>query len=201
MSGRPMVAQLFLVTPQEAEPAAFAATLARVVANADIAALLVCRHDRDAETYRRLVEAVLPVAQAAGCAVIVEDDAALARETAADGVHVTGGLRSVRETVALAKPGLIVGAGPVATRHEAMSIGELDVDYIFFGDLAAPASEQSRDLAAWWAQTFEVPAVLSGDADADAAGCEFLALGEALWSGAEPPEVLAAKAMKSLETA
>lgn len=201
MPSKPMTAQLFLVTPKAAEPHSFANVLAGVVADAEVAALLVARHQQDADAYRALVEAVLPVAQSAGCAVLVEDDAALARQAGADGVHVTGGLKAAREAVSVAKPGLIVGAGPVHGRHEAMTIGELDIDYLFFGDLDAPASPDARELAAWWAETFEVPAVLSGEIGGDAAGSEFLALGENLWSGAEPPEVLIAKAVKSLETA
>jgi len=201
MPNEPMVAQLFLVSPQAAEPHAFAQQLARVVAASEVACLLMRRHDRDADEYRRLIDAVLTIAQTAGCAVLIENDTALARETGADGVHVTGGLTPLRNAIAVAKPGLIVGAGPVRTRHEAMTMGELDVDYLFFGDLAAPADAQNRALAAWWAETFEVPSVLSGKVGQDAAGCEFLALGEALWSGAEPAEALVAQALQSLESA
>jgi thiamine-phosphate pyrophosphorylase len=196
-----MVAQLFLITPQHADPRDFAATLARVMAATDVAALLVTRAGHDADGYRRLIDAVLPVAQGVGCAVLAEDDAALARTAGADGVHVTGNARALREAIALAKPDLIVGAGPVATRHDAMTVGELDIDYLFFGDLAAPAGDEARELAAWWAQTFEVPAVLSGEVGADAAGCEFLALGESLWSAPGAPEKRIAEALKSLETA
>ncbi|WP_052732138.1 thiamine phosphate synthase [Devosia geojensis] len=194
-------AQIFLVTPRSAEPAAFPAVLGAVFAAADIAALLVRRHERSEADYRALVGAVLPVAQDAGCAVLVEDDAALARALGADGVHVSGNFRAIRDALAAVKPDLIVGAGPARTRHEAMTIGELGVDYIFFGDLDQPADAPAREMGAWWSETFEVPAVLSGAAGEDAAGCEFLALGEGFWAGGEPPAVLAARAASALETA
>ena len=194
-------AQIFLVTPLTAEPAAFPAILAEVLAAADVAALLVRRAGRADADYRALVEAVLPVAQDAGCAVLVEDDAGLARALGADGVHVTGNFRAIRDAVAAVKPDLIVGAGPVRTRHEAMTIGELGVDYLFFGDLSQPADTAAREMGAWWAETFEVPSVLSGSPGEDAAGCEFLALSESFWSGAEPPAALAARAASALETA
>jgi len=194
-------AQIFLVTPRSAEPAAFPAVLAGVLAAADIAALLVRRHERGDAHYRALVEAVLPVAQGAGCAVLVEDGPQLARALGADGVHVTGNFRAIRDAVEAVKPDLIVGAGPLRTRHEAMTVGELGVDYLFFGDLSDPADAAAREMGAWWAETFEVPSVLSGNAGEDAAGCEFLALGEAFWTGDEPPAILAARAASALETA
>jgi thiamine-phosphate pyrophosphorylase len=195
------LAQIFLVTPRSAEPAAFPAVLAEVLAAADVAALLVRRHDRGNADYRALLAAVLPIAQDAGCAVLVEDDAGLAREIGADGVHVTGNFRAIRDALAAVKPDLIVGAGPARTRHEAMTIGELGVDYIFFGDLAEPADASAREMGVWWSETFEVPAVLSGAAGEDAAGCEFLALGEGFWTADEPPATLAARAASALETA
>ncbi|GLQ56828.1 thiamine phosphate synthase [Devosia nitrariae] len=194
-------AQIFLVTPQSAEPATFGPALAEVLAAAPVAALLVRRHERTDAAYRALVQAVLPAAQGADCAVLVEDDAALARRIGADGVHVTGNARSVKDAVAAVKPGLIVGAGPIRSRHEAMSLGEFNVDYLFFGDLSDPADANAREMGAWWAETFEVPSVLSGRAGEDSAGCEFLALGESFWTGAESPAALAVRAAKTLETA
>lgn len=194
-------AQIFLVTPQSAESATFGPALAEVLAAAPVAALLVRRHERTDTAYQALVQAVLPAAQGASCAVLVEDDAALARQIGADGVHVTGDARAVKDAVATLKPGLIVGAGPIRSRHEAMSLGELDVDYLFFGDLSNPADANAREMGAWWAETFEIPSVLSGSAGDDAAGCEFLALGESFWTGTEPPAVLANRAARTLETA
>lgn len=194
-------AQIFLVTPRSAEPATFGQILAEVLVAASVAALLVRRHERTDAAYHALAQALLPVAQRAGCAMLVEDDPALARQIGADGVHVTGNARAVKDAVAALKPGLIVGAGPVRNRHEAMSLGELDVDYLFFGDLSAPADATAREMGAWWAETFEVPSVLSGSAGDDAAGCEFLALGESFWTSTEPPAELAVRAAKTLETA
>lgn len=194
-------AQIFLVTPRSAEPETFGSALAEVLAAAPVAALLVRRHERTHAAYRALVQAVLPAAQGANCAVLVEDDVALARQVGADGVHVTGNARAVKDAVAAIKPDLIVGAGPIRSRHEAMSLGELDVEYLFFGDLSDPADANAREMGAWWAQTFEVPSVLSGSAGDDAAGCEFLALGESFWTGTEPPAVLAVRAARTLEAA
>jgi thiamine-phosphate pyrophosphorylase len=191
-----MAAQIFLLTPAAADPETFPKTLMAVLGAAEISAMLVRRGDRDEAGYAAWVKTVVNIGQGAGCAVLVEDDAALARRLGADGVHVSGDPRIVADAVKALKPNLIVGAGPFATRHDAMTIGEMDVDYLFFGPLDGPASANAVDLAAWWAQTFEIPAVLSDPTasgeTADAHGAEFLALGDSLWSAPEPHKTIAA---------
>ena len=70
--------------------------------------------------------------------------------------------------------------------RQAMEAGELDIDYVFFGPLSGPIEPAARELARWWAETMTVPSVLSDPladlATADAEGCEFIALGEKLWT-------------------
>jgi cell division protein FtsI (penicillin-binding protein 3) len=60
--------------------------------------------------------------------------------------------------------------------------------------------EQSADLAQWWAETFEVPGVISlpgATVDAvDPRGAEFLALSQSIWSATTPAETMAAIAAK-----
>jgi thiamine-phosphate pyrophosphorylase len=86
-----------------------------------------------------------------------------------------------------------------------MDRGELSPDYILFGPLSGASSPADRELAGWWAETMEIPGVFSDPAataaTADAAGCEFLALSESLWSAADPPAVLAAIAARLGERA
>ncbi|MBP0651582.1 thiamine phosphate synthase, partial [Mycobacterium tuberculosis] len=62
------------------------------------------------------------------------------------------------------KPGGIVGAGGLKTRHAAMEAGERDVDYVFFG-LTERAEDddvhpRTLELAAWWVPLFEAPCVM-----------------------------------------
>ena len=190
-----MVPQLFLITPPNATPAGFPAILARVLAAADVSALLVARHALSAADYAALLKAILPVAQEASCAVLTDNDPALAIALRADGVHLPADIDAVETAIADLKPNMIVGAGPFTTRHDAMSIGELDVDYLFFGPTDAVSGADAAELAAWWAQTFEVPAVFSDPTNAaspTAHGAEFLALSTNLWSAPDPAASLAA---------
>lgn len=189
-----MAAQLFLLTPFAADPDSFREALMRVLAAAEVSALLVRRGNRDDAAYAALAEMAVNIGQGAGSAVLVEDDIALARRLGADGVHVTAGLPAVREAVKALKPAMIVGAGPFKTRHDAMSAGELDIDYLFFGSLTDKPDPAGAELAAWWSETFEIPAVFGDPAATapDTHGAEFLALGEGLWSAPEPAGSMAA---------
>ena len=190
-----MAPQLYLITPAAADPQSFATTLATVLEAAPVSALLVRRGALDDAAYARLGKALVGVGQAAGCAVLVEDDAALAVQLGADGVHITGGAAAVRAAVSALKPGLIVGAGNSKTRHDAMIVGEMNVDYLFFGPLDGASDGNAAELAEWWAATFEIPAVLSdpaATAAVDARGAEFLALSSSVWSADDPAAAIAA---------
>jgi thiamine-phosphate pyrophosphorylase len=185
-----MAPQLYLITPATADPETFPAKLMAVLNAAEFSALLVARGALDAATYAKLAAAVLNVGQGAGCAVLIEDDIALAKRLGADGVHVTGGTEAIAAAIAALKPDMIVGAGNIHSRHDAMTAGEQDVDYVFFGLPAGATDAEATELAEWWAQTFEVPAVLSlPDAtaeNADARGAEFIALSNSLWAAPNP---------------
>lgn len=189
-----MAPQLYLITPPNAEPDSLLPTLMAVLSAAPFSALLVARGEQDDAAYAQLASAVVNVGQGAGCAVLVEDDIALARRLGADGVHVTSGPAALKAAIAALKPAMIVGAGNLHSRHDAMTAGEMDVDYVFFGGTDGKVDAPAGDLAEWWAQTFEVPSVLSQvDATAqtaDARGAEFLALSQSLWSAAEPARAM-----------
>lgn len=191
-----MAPQLYLITPANADPARFPATLMAVLTAAEFSALLVARGAMDDAAYAGLAAKVVNIGQGAGCAVLVEDDIALARRLGADGVHVTGGPAALKAAVAELKPAMIVGAGNLHSRHDAMTAGEMDIDYVFFGATGEEPDAQAIELAGWWAQTFEIPAVLSrpdaAPGNADAQGAEFLALSASLWSAASPAEAVQA---------
>ena len=180
-----MSAELFLVAPPDIAAEAFTKTLSAVLAQNPAAALLLPRGARDETDYRAFVEAVLKVGQDHDCAVLVDNDAQLAKSVGADGVHISLGIGAVRDAIALLKPDMIVGAGALHSRHDAMLKAEAGVDYVFFGDLEAGAQPEDIDTARWWAQTFEIPCVLyEAGTDAAGTGAEFVALGPSLF-GAE----------------
>lgn len=140
--------------------------LAAAFAAADLASVLIlppAGRPLDAAAARPLIE----FAQRRGAAALVAGDARLARSLGADGVHL-GAQADLADAYQAARAILgqsgIVGADPGISRHDAMTLAEAGVDYVAFG---APAQLKDRDkarvrrdeLAAWWAEIFQVPCV------------------------------------------
>lgn len=175
-----MSAQIFLVAPANLSAERLVSAIVATTDRYPVSALLLQRGELAENAYKALAKAVIPAAQKRNVAVLVEGDPGLVRLVGADGLHVSGGIKAVRDAVDVLKPDLIVGVGDIGTRHDAMQKAELAIDYILFGPLSGAISEPERELAHWWAETMEVPSVLCDpDADLsafDSAGCEFIGL-------------------------
>jgi thiamine-phosphate pyrophosphorylase len=140
----------------------------------------------DAAAAHPLVELL----QSRGIAALIHGDAALARALRADGVHVAW-VQNLQAAYTEAREILgtrfIVGADAGRSRHDAMQLAETGADYVGFGIPAhvedrATASERRFDLAAWWAEIFEVPVMVLDVETADdvaalgAARADFVAI-------------------------
>jgi len=197
-----MTTQIFLICPPDAD-AAFAAVLEQTLAAAPVSAVLIPRAAQAENAYKSLCKALVPVIQQAGAAALVEGDAGLVKLLKADGLHAPLPPKDLKAAVGALRPQFIVGAAAIEGRHDAMSKGELDVDYVFFGSLSSPIEDEMRETAQWWAETMEIPAVLSdpmADAQsADAGGCEFFAIGQGLWQAPEGPVAALVALTQALE--
>ncbi|MGE5512202.1 MAG: thiamine phosphate synthase [Bacteroidota bacterium] len=144
---------------------------------------------RDQPLVADLARPLVSVAQQAGAAALILDEARLARALGADGVHLQAGSSAADYEAAreLLGRGSIVGADAGRSRDAAMRLGEAGADYIGFGipDFVtdrSSARERRLDLIQWWAEIFEVPCVaLDVDAQEDAeelarAGADFVAI-------------------------
>jgi thiamine-phosphate pyrophosphorylase len=187
-----MPAQLFLIAPSDADAATFVPQLKRVLEAAVVDALLLPRGNRAEGAYKSFVKAVVPVAQPAGAAVLIEGDPGLVRMLGADGLHVAGAVSEVAAAAAALRPDYIVGAGAIASRHDAMSKAEAGVDYVLFGATSGQLRPEQREIAHWWAETMEVPSVLADPSataeTANAEGCEFIGLGDSVWADPDGPD-------------
>lgn len=183
------MSDLFLIASPNSSPTGLLRSFDLITANTPVAAVLLPREGLADNAYKTQCKALIPRLQAAGAAVLIEGEPGLVKLLGADGLHVTGGVKAVDEAIKALKPNHIVGIGDSRSRHDAMQKGELGIDYVMFGPLAGPLDAETREMAAWWAETMEIPAVLS-DPEAridahDAAGCEFIALPlEAIEAGA-----------------
>jgi len=203
-------ARLYLVSPPRFQPDAFARALAEALEAADAACLLVSLEGADEALWGEALAAVLPVAQQRDVAVLLDGRPDLVRPLWADGAHLGTGVKDLRAALAALKPGLILGAGGLGTRHEAMEAAEAGVDYVAFGAphgrQDAPDAEDLVERVAWWAEVFEVPQVAFADGldvvpRLARAGADFVAVGEAVWSAEEGPAAVLARLDRELAAA
>jgi thiamine-phosphate pyrophosphorylase len=181
--------RLFLIVP--ADPGeSFAAGLTEALAGGDVAAVLIgCGLGEGAAA--EIAAPLVPIAQAAGAAALIAEHTRVAGRLKADGVQIGSGLADLRAAAQSFRPKRIVGAGGISSRHAAMEAGEVDVDYLFFGrphgDTHDEPHPRALDLALWWSEVMEVPAVLMAGraidsvAEAAATGAAFIALHDAVW--------------------
>lgn len=199
-----MNVDLFLVAPADA-PDNFVDQLAQMLEQSPVAALFLPRGTRGDADYESFVRAVLPVAQSHDTAVLVDNDPDLCIRLNADGAHMTGGAREFAEAAKRLHPDMIVGAGDIHSRHDAMTKGENGADYIMFGSVDAPADRETIENALWWAETFEVPTVLAsgGGWNENMAGCEFAGIGgDTIWKASQGAlGALAVIAVRCMENA
>lgn len=195
-------ARLILITPLIGDAAAFADLLTTACAAGDIAAVIARLSPASDSELSARARALLPLVQEQNIAFLLQDDAGLATKIGADGAHLSG-TQSLRDAVPILKPKLIVGAGRLVTRDDAMFAGELGADYVMFGEPDAagksPSFEAIVERVAWWAEIFEIPCVaLAETADQAAelarAGADFIALGAAIWS--DPQRAIAEAAAR-----
>jgi thiamine-phosphate pyrophosphorylase len=197
--------RLCLVTPAGATPETFGPTLKDALAGGDVASLIVTAAPGD---LGRLAAVAVPLAQARGVAVLIHNDRDIALSTGADGVHIDDRRADLGSLVATLHPHSIAGVGHLKSRHDAMTAGEAEPDYVFFGrldgDSTAAIFPKTLDLAEWWAALFAIPAVVMGGFDlasvlqARTAGIEFVALRRAVWEYPDGPGGAVAEANRLL---
>jgi thiamine-phosphate pyrophosphorylase len=158
---------LYLITPPVLEPARFAEDLARALDAGDVGALQIRLKDAADDAVRLAVDALRPVAQARGVAVILNDRADLAVETGCDGAHLgqtDGDHAAARRSLG---PERTLGLTCHASRHLAMEAGEVGADYVAFGAFFPTATKETQhraepELLEWWSGVFELPCVAIG---------------------------------------
>jgi thiamine-phosphate pyrophosphorylase len=196
----PPSARLMLMTPSIGRAADFADVLSAACAAGEIAAVIA--RLSPASEPELSARTLLPLVQQRNIAFLLEDRAALAAKIGADGAHLSG-TQMLRESLPMLKPGLIAGAGGLASRHDAMLAAELDADYVMFGEPDAAGKSPSFtavvERVAWWAEIFEIPCVAVAETADQAlelarAGADFIALGAAVWRDPQRIESVIAEA-------
>jgi thiamine-phosphate pyrophosphorylase len=193
-----MTARLYLITPPQLVPAAFADELARALDAGDVACVQLRLKDVDDDAIRRAADALRPVAQERGVAFLMNDRPDLALETGCDGVHVGQQDASYAEARRLLGAERIVGVTCHESRHLAMEAAEAGADYVAFGAFFPSSTKEAKhradpEILRWWSELMTVPSVAIGGITPEncaplvAAGADFLAVISAVWNHPEGP--------------
>jgi thiamine-phosphate pyrophosphorylase len=184
-----------LATPALDDTAALVSSLPPLLAEFDIAALLLQLKDADERTLTSRIKTLAGPVQAAGTALLVDRHANLVARAGADGAHVEG-LQEMEEAASL-KPQRILGVGQLHTRHDAMLAGENGADYLLFGEPDSRGERPSPDAIferlQWWAELFEPPCVGYAATLEEAtlfagSGADFIMVADFIWNDARGPK-------------
>jgi thiamine-phosphate pyrophosphorylase len=184
------VPRLYLATPVVDDPQPLIASLASLLAGADVAAVLVRLKMADQRSMISSVKALAPAIQNAGAALLLDSHVELVARSGADGAHLTG-IAALEDALPSLKPDRIAGVGGLATRHDSMSAGELGADYVLFGEPDAkgqrPSMEAIAERLQWWAELFEPPCVGFAASREEAyefasVGADFVLVGDFVWA-------------------
>jgi thiamine-phosphate pyrophosphorylase len=146
---------------------------------------------------RLAATAIMPLCQEFGISFILNDNAQLAKELGADGVHLGQEDGNVLEARALLGEAAIIGVSCHASRHLAMEAGDNGADYVAFGAFYPTTSKSAEalqhwgtpdhEILSWWVEVAELPCVAIGGITPDnaapliAAGADFIAVISSVW--------------------
>lgn len=107
-----------------APPLAPAEHICAAFEGGDVASLILPDNGMDDASFQAYAERIVPIAQAAGVAVIIAGDSRIAGRVHADGIHIETGRKELAETIERVAGKMMVGAGAAKTRDEALELGE-----------------------------------------------------------------------------
>jgi thiamine-phosphate pyrophosphorylase len=190
--------RLYLITPPAIELDRFREALGVALDAGDVAALQLRLKDAPDDTLRRAADALRPICQARGVALIMNDRPDLAVATGCDGVHVGQSDTPAIEARRIIGPDRQLGVTCHASRDLAMAAGEAGADYVAFGAFFPTGTKETNhraepELLRWWSDIMELPCVAIGGITAEncaplvSAGADFLAVVSAVWNHPEGP--------------
>ncbi len=175
-------------------------------AGTDVAAVLLRLKSAGERDLINRIKILAPIAQQKDAALLLDGQAEIAARAGADGAHLTG-IEAFLAAVESLKPARIAGCGGMSSRDDAMLAGERGADYVMFGepkpDGYRPSFETIIERIEWWAELFTVPCVgfAAGSHEIGplvAAGADFIAVGDGIWSDPRGAAAALAEASRQL---
>lgn len=192
-----MTCRLYLITPPTFEPESFRSRFIEALEGGDVACVQLRLKTADGgpaprDQVREAARVLMPEAQKRDVAFIINDDAELAAELAADGVHVGQSDASAKAARAIVGADAIIGVTCHDSRHLGMEAAEAGADYVAFGAFFPTATKDAKtradpEILEIWSSMTNVPCVAIGGITLDNclplidAGAGFLAVVSAVW--------------------
>lgn len=200
--------RLYIITPPRIDDLAeFGRSLAHAMDAGDVAALQIRLKDQPYEIIAAAVDVLMPIAQARGAAVILNDRPDLAAKLGCDGVHVGQSDTPYAEARRIMGPDAMIGVTCHDSLHLAMEAAEAGADYVAFGAFYPTTTKDAPtradpEILTGWQSHVETPCVAIGGITAAnaaplaAAGADFLAVSAGIWAHPQGPEA-AVKALNA----
>src|SRR6201996_4793843 len=195
----PPSCRLYLITPPRLDDlAGFGRVLAGALDAGDVAALQIRLKDQPDEVIAAAVDALMPIAQARGVAVILNDRPDLAVRLGCDGVHVGQDDAPLAEARRIMGREAMIGVTCHDSLHLAMEAAEGGADYVAFGSFFPTTTKDAPtradpELLTGWQADMVVPCVAIGGITVAtarqiaAAGADFIAVSAGVWTHGEGP--------------
>lgn len=200
--------RLYLITPERIDPKPFAESLRGALGAGDVATVQLRLKNVSDDEILRAGDMLLPIAQRAGAAFLINDRPDLAVKLGADGAHIGQDDMSYSDARGVLGKDRIIGVTAHDSRHLAIEAAEAGADYIAFGAFYATTTKEPKSradvaLLSWWANMMVVPVVAIGGITVEnarplvEAGADFLAVSAGVWDYLEGPAA-AVKAFNAL---
>ena len=190
--------QIYLISPPEVELSRFPKLLAECLETVPVACFRLALSTQDEDRLSKIADACREVCHARDVAIVIDSHVQLAERLGLDGVHLTDGSRSMRKVRKELGKEAIVGTYCGQSRHDGMTAGEAEADYVSFGPVAETAlgdgAYAEADLFQWWSEMIEVPVVAEGALSAESIAAlapfvDFFGISE-IWDGEDPAQAL-----------
>jgi thiamine-phosphate pyrophosphorylase len=202
--------QLYLITPPRIDDlAAFGRTLGQALDAGTVAALQIRLKDAPDRLVEAAVDALSPIAQSRGVAVILNDRPDLAARLGCDGVHIGQTDTPYKEARAVMGPNRMIGVTCHDSRHLAMEAAEAGADYVAFGAFFPTTTKETvyrpdLDILTDWQEIMQTPCVAIGGITVEncrtlsGAGADFVAVSSGVWDHPHGPTAAVAAFVKAL---
>lgn len=202
--------RLYLLTPPRLPNLeAFQGELEEALRGGDVAALQIRLKGAAEDEIERTVEALRPLAESFGVALILNDRPDLAARFNCDGVHVGQEDAPYAEARRLLGRERIVGVTCHASRHLAMEAAEAGADYVAFGAFFDTATKDAStraepEILSIWQETMTTPCVAIGGVTVETAaalaqaGADFVAVSSGVWTFDRGPRAAVAAFVDAL---